>query len=113
MANRKPPMAKQTPNDRVSTITHLASTIQENSRHALVHAKEAVRQAKRLKDPASVTIEHNAQHSLTHVIEMAAHADKLIKHLKKFPGGDATLRELNASPPSKIPAPPGKKAKDV
>lgn len=106
MATRKPPMQKQTANDRVSTITHLADTIKQNSKHAMVHAKEAARQAKKAGD---ASLEHNAQHALNHVIEMAEHAEKLITHLKKYPGGKATLDELNASPPSKVAAPPGKK----
>lgn len=103
---KKPPMQKQTPNDRVSTITHLADTIKQSGRHAVVHAKEAARQARKAGD---ASLEHNAQHALNHVIEMAQHADKLLVHLKKYPGGKATLDELNASPPSKVAAPPGKK----
>lgn len=99
---------EQTPHDRVSTLVHLTDTVHQNGRHALVHAQEALKQMGKIKDPHASTLKHNVAHALNHVEEMVEHADKLKKHVGKYPGAQAMESELNQKNPSRLPSPMSK-----
>lgn len=96
---------EQTPHDRVSTISHLTDTVHQNGRHALVHAQEALKQASKLNDPRATTLKHNVSHALNHVEGMMEHAEKLKKHVGKYPGAKAMEAELNQPAPGRNPGP--------
>lgn len=69
---KKVPTSRLTPTDNASTVAHLIDTIDHNTRHSFVHAKEA-----------------------------AQHAEKLTAHLKKFPSLSRLQKEVSTKPVGK------------
>jgi hypothetical protein len=80
------------------TITHLAHTMDYNSKHSYVHSREALRQARKIKDPRIQSLIHNLEHSAKHAKDTVDHAKKLQAHLKKYPGAAAIQSELTNAP---------------
>ncbi|SRR5712692_8731201 len=92
---------KLSPKDRVNTVTHLAETVDYNSRHVAAHAKEAKAQA-RSKDPkAKESVKFNTDHLVKHAKDVSLHAKKLTEHLGKYPSVKAAQKELAESPASR------------